>query len=70
MASYPPGPPPDPILGNVRQLLKIDNQARAFADWERLYGWPLFTRRAVSSTDTLSRSKATSTTSAFSTGRF
>jgi len=38
IASYPPGPPPDPILGNARQLIKIDNQERAFADWERAYG--------------------------------
>ena len=36
--SYPPGPPPDPILGNARQLVKIDNQERAFAGWERAYG--------------------------------
>lgn len=38
---YPPGPPPDPILGNARQLVKIDNQERAFADWESTYGWLL-----------------------------
>ena len=38
VASYPPGPPPDPILGNARQLVRIDNQERAFADWERTYG--------------------------------
>jgi len=36
--SYPPGPLPDPIFGNARQLVKIDNQERAFADWEREYG--------------------------------
>lgn len=38
VASYPPGPPPDPIFGNARQLVKIDNQERAFAGWERVYG--------------------------------
>jgi hypothetical protein len=38
IALYPPGPPPDPILGNIRQLVKIDNQERAFSDWQRTYG--------------------------------
>lgn len=38
VASYPPGPPPDPVLGNARQLVKIENQERAFAEWERTYG--------------------------------
>lgn len=38
IASYPPGPPPDPVFGNARQLVKIENQERAFAEWERTYG--------------------------------
>jgi len=70
VALYPPGPPPDPILGNVRQLLKIDNQAQAFADWERVYGWSSIIRRVVPPANMTSRSKATSTTSAYSTSRF
>jgi len=70
IALYPPGPPPDPILGNVRQLIKIDNQAQAFADWERVYGRLSIICRVVSPADTSSRSKATSTTSAFLTSQF
>jgi len=48
VALYPPGPPPDPLLGNVRQLLKIDNQVQAFSDWERVYGSSSIVRRVVS----------------------
>jgi len=54
VALYPPGPPPDPILGNVRQLLKIDNQVQAFADWERLYGRLSVIRRVISPADVIS----------------
>jgi len=70
VALYPPGPPPDPLLGNVRQLLKIDNQVQAFADWERVYGWSSIICRVVPPANMSSRSKAISTTSASSTSRF
>jgi len=54
VASYPPGPPPDPILGNIRQLVKINNQERTFANWERLYGLlPITDHRSSSATSCL-----------------
>lgn len=34
---YPPGPPPDPIIGNVRDMMN-DNQEQEFQRWGARYG--------------------------------
>ncbi|KAI0313057.1 cytochrome P450 monooxygenase [Amylostereum chailletii] len=33
----PPGPPPDPFLGNIRQMA-FENQEQRFAEWGKVYG--------------------------------
>ncbi|KAI0313058.1 hypothetical protein OF83DRAFT_1176031 [Amylostereum chailletii] len=33
----PPGPPPDPFLGNIRQM-SFDNQEQRFVEWDAAYG--------------------------------
>lgn len=39
----PPGPRPDPFLGNIRQL-SFDNQELRFAEWGAVFGlYPQFT---------------------------
>ena len=34
---YPPGPPPDPIIGNARAMVS-DELERVFANWGKKYG--------------------------------
>jgi len=36
---YPPGPPPDPIIGNARAMTS-DELERVFASWGKKYGEP------------------------------
>ncbi|THH18237.1 hypothetical protein EW146_g2711 [Bondarzewia mesenterica] len=34
----PPGPPPDPFLGNLRQMATFESQQDTFAEWGKSYG--------------------------------
>ena len=37
LPAYPPGPPPDPIIGNARAMAS-DELERVFAAWGKKYG--------------------------------
>ncbi|KAI0027606.1 cytochrome P450 monooxygenase [Vararia minispora EC-137] len=41
--SLPPGPPPDPVLGNIRHM-PFEQQEKAFADWSKVYGDVIYTQ--------------------------
>jgi len=37
---FPPGPRPDPIIGNLRHI-PLERSERVFAEWSNTYGWCL-----------------------------